>query len=321
MVSPMELRSFTVPAAAGPVQVLTQDQRGPHTTVLEAAAADAVIKATAPLFATLGTELGCELQALSYNGVSETLSLTPATGSSLACDEQTLQGPDLSPHLPGLKAIARAIVGELRRLSGDTRNKDERGDPSNPEFWEVLYRADTTGWELGRASPPLADYFASTSPAGLRVLVVGCGRGHEARMLANLGAKVTAIDIAPSAIAQAQAIPNQQPVDFRLADVFDLRGQEPAFDLIIEHTCFCAIDPARRDEYVTAVADALVPGGTLIGIFFAHGREGGPPFTTSAKEIRERFGQRFIIDTLATAEGSVITRRGDELFGRLIRRA
>ena len=321
MVWPMELRSFTIPATAGPVQVLTQDQDGPHTTVLEAAAADTVIRAAAPLLATLESELHCGLQMLSYNGVSDTLSLIPATDSPLAGNKQELQGLGLSPHLAGLKAIARAILGELRTLSGDTRNRDDRGDPSDPKFWEVLYQADTTGWELGRASPPLANYFANTSPAGLRVLVVGCGRGHEARMLASLGAEVTAIDIAPSAIAQARAIESPQTVDFRLADLFDLRGQLPAFDLIVEHTCFCAIDPARRDEYVAAVADALVPGGTFIGLFFAHGREGGPPFTTTAKEIRERFGDRFIIDTLATAEGSVISRRGDELFARLIRRA
>ncbi len=320
MVWPMELRSFTVPASADPVQVVTCDQDGPRTTVLESAAADAVITAAAPLFAALRAECGCELQALSYSGDNDVLSFTPAANSPHRGGEPKLSGPEITPHLQGLKAIARAILGELRTLSGDTRSKGDRGDPSNPDFWEVLYQADTTGWELGRAAPPIADYFATTSPAGLRVLVVGCGRGHEARMLASLGAKVTAIDIAPSAIAQAQAIKSPQPIDFRLADVFDLRGQAPAFDLIVEHTCFCAIDPARRDEYVTAVADALVPGGALIGLFFAHGREGGPPFTASAKEVRERFGERFIIDRLATAAGSVITRRGDELFGRLIKR-
>ena len=56
-------------------------------------------------------------------------------------------------------------------------------------------------------------------------------------------------------------------------------GFHGAFDWIIEHTCFCAIDPAMRPRYVQAAAALLKPGGRLFAIFYldpAAGRQ--PPF-------------------------------------------
>ncbi|MCA9662852.1 MAG: methyltransferase domain-containing protein, partial [Myxococcales bacterium] len=198
-------------------------------------------------------------------------------------------------------------------------NTDAPLDPNEPEFWDSMYRRGFTGWELGRPAPPLASYFAAHPPQGKRALVVGCGRGNEARMLADHGADVIAIDIAATAIAQAASLPSPRPIDFRVANVFDLRGQPPAYDLIVEHTCFCAIDPARRGDFVDAVRDALVPGGALVGLFFAHGRDGGPPFSVTADEVRARFADGFTVDRLERATDSVISRRGEELFARIVR--
>ena len=104
-----------------------------------------------------------------------------------------------------------------------------------------------------------------------------------------------------------------------MADLFEL-GRTPArYDLIAEHTCFCAIDPLRRDEYVDQVAAALVPGGALVGLFYAHGRPGGPPFTVDADELRARFGRRFVVDSLGNImltmlNPLVITRTDDGEF-------
>jgi len=92
--------------------------------------------------------------------------------------------------------------------------------------------------------------------------------------------------------------------------VFKLRGP---FDAIVEHTCFCAIDVERRPEYVEAVARALVPGGTLLGVFYAHGREGGPPFDTTEAEVRRLFSTRFEIERLQVARDSFEVRAGKEL--------
>lgn len=327
MVTAMELRSFKVRAADDHVRVVTGDTSGDSGTDLLGAHAQAVINAASPLFEELSARVGAELRALSYNGDDDALRVAPTPGSTFDPSTLTIRGEDLAPHVPGLKTIARAILGELRAMAGDTRGPAPSGDRKDDETtedgrkdWEALYRRGFTGWELSRPAPPLASYFEGSPPEGSRTLVVGCGRGNEARLLAGLGATVTAIDIAPTAIEQAKAIASPHPIEYREADVFQLRGEPPAFDLVIEHTCFCAIDPARRDDFVAAVADALVPGGALVGLFFAHGREGGPPFTVTEEELRARFSPAFEIEHLAVASNSVITRRGDELLARFIRR-
>jgi len=188
--------------------------------------------------------------------------------------------------------------------------------PSDAAFWEALYRDGDDGWELGVATPPLVRWFAAHSPRGKRALVVGCGRGHEARMLHHAGARVTAIDFAEPALAAARKS-SALEIDWRLLDLFALPKAGEKWDLLVEHTCFCAIDPARRDEYVDVVAGALVPGGELVGLFYAHGRPGGPPFTTTDEELERRFTARFAIDHREVPPDSVARRAGDERLLRM----
>jgi methyl halide transferase len=92
--------------------------------------------------------------------------------------------------------------------------------------------------------------------------------------------------------------------------VFDLEGP---FDAVMEHTCFCAIDVSRRAEYVDTVFHALRPGGVLFGLFYAHGKEGGPPFDTSEAEIHELFAPHFHLQRLQRAPDSFEARAGKEL--------
>lgn len=192
--------------------------------------------------------------------------------------------------------------------------------PSDPEFWRAHWRRERQGWELGRAAPPLERWFAAHPPAGRRALVVGCGRGHEARLLARGGADVVAVDFAAEAIAQARALADAEGlrIDFRQRDLFTLDGE--TFDLAVEHCCFCAIDPARRDEYVDVMARLVRPGGELVGLFYAHGRPGGPPFATDRAELERRFAPRFSATEIAVADDSIATRAGHELLARFRRR-
>ncbi|MEZ4385910.1 MAG: methyltransferase domain-containing protein, partial [Nannocystaceae bacterium] len=225
----MEVRSFKVRAAAQHVRVLAVDTDGERGRDLEGDAAQAVIDAAAPLMAALAAQLGAPPQSLSYSGDEDTLRLAPPPGVDVDPAGLTLRGDALAPHADALRSIARAIRDALRRLAGDApADPSESRDPNDPEFWDSMYRRGFTGWELGRAAPPIARFFAANSPAGKRALVVGCGRGNEARMLAELGAEVVAIDISTTAIAQAEALPSPRPVDWRVANVFDLRGQAPA---------------------------------------------------------------------------------------------
>lgn len=68
------------------------------------------------------------------------------------------------------------------------------------------------------------------------------------------------------------------------------------------------------------MADVLACGGGFLGLFWAHGRPGGPPFTTSREELEQRFGRRFAIDAIEVPPDSVATRLGQELLFTLRRR-
>lgn len=209
---------------------------------------------------------------------------------------------------------------------GSSPFEDRAGTPKGPldsDAWDARWQEGNTPWDMGDANPVLADALARevVTPPG-RALVVGCGAGHDARTLAGAGFDVTAVDHAPGALDHARRLAEAagSPVDFVLADLFELPDALGAFDLVFEHTCFCAIDPSRRDEYVDAVADALGPDGRLLGVFFDMATDEGPPFGASPEELRHRFGRRFDVEFLEPAKTSSEKRAGKEVLGLFRRR-
>ncbi len=158
--------------------------------------------------------------------------------------------------------------------------------------WNDCYARSETPWEKGRETPVLADVMGRHAAVFRgRVLVPGCGFGHDARMLAGRGMQVTGVDIAPLAIEKAKSLDPGRRVDFRAASLFelpeDLRG---AFDMVWEHTCLCALNPDMRELYVRGVATALKPGGVVAGVFFLNPEmdpgETGPPFGIQVGELK-----------------------------------
>jgi SAM-dependent methyltransferase len=194
--------------------------------------------------------------------------------------------------------------------------------PSDPRFWREHYARSRQGWELGRAAPPLERWFDEDSPRGRRTLVLGCGRGHEARLLAARGATVTAVDFVGEALAEARQLAAAEglAIDFRERDLFDLPRDPERYDLVVEHCCYCAIDPARRADYVEVVANLLIDGGELVALFWAHGRPGGPPFSVDGEEIERLFTRRFVLTEMTVPADSVERRRGQELLAIFRRR-
>ena len=82
---------------------------------------------------------------------------------------------------------------------------------------------------------------------------------------------------------------------FEARDVFTLGGRPMAASstAVWEYTCFCAIDPARREEYARVLHAILRPGGLLLACFYPL-REGtdGPPFPVSRDEIERVLAPR-----------------------------
>lgn len=159
--------------------------------------------------------------------------------------------------------------------------------------WEARYVAGDTPWDKGRAHPALLGFLA-TRPLTGRVLVPGCGAGHDVRAIAKAGAEeVVGYDIAPSAMHAAAAFPKIGSERYELGD-FLSGGAGSGFDALFEHTCFCAIDPSLRVAYADAAAAAVKPGGLFVAIFYRNpGHEEGPPFGCTMEEIDALFGGAF----------------------------
>jgi SAM-dependent methyltransferase len=161
--------------------------------------------------------------------------------------------------------------------------------------WEQHYQNGDTPWEKGAAAPPLLEWLSRHEIRG-RVLVPGCGSGHDVRAIARAGADPVGIDIAPSAIQQADTHARVGAERYEAANLFALPGHLiGAFDWVFEHTCFCAIDPSRRSDYVAGVVAALKPRGRLLAIFYIDPdhEEAGPPFRVAREEIERLFGGCF----------------------------
>ena len=187
---------------------------------------------------------------------------------------------------------------------------------SDVAFWEDAYARGGDGWELGRPAPPLVDFLDTTPPPLGRVAVPGCGRGHDARLLATRGYEVTGFDFAPAALAAARALAARErvAVTFEPRDVFTLGRELPnAFDGVWEYTCFCAIDPARRAEYVRSLTDTLRAGGWLLACFFPlRAVTAGPPFVVSPDEVRRLLAPAFTIERAFSPLRSARGRQGRE---------
>ena len=189
-------------------------------------------------------------------------------------------------------------------------------DVSAPAFWEDLYARGADGWEMGRPAPPLVDFVTTTPPPRGRVAVPGCGRGHDARFLARAGYDVTGFDFSPAAVGAARKLARDEKVAvaYEPRDVFALATEYThAFDGAWEYTCYCAIDPRRRDEYVRALGAIIKPGGWLLACFFPlRTVAAGPPFAVSRAEVKRRLGRRFRIAREFAPTRSARGRQGRE---------
>jgi SAM-dependent methyltransferase len=186
---------------------------------------------------------------------------------------------------------------------------------SEPGFWQELYARGGDGWELGAPAPTLVDVVESTPPPRGRVAVPGCGRGHDVRFLAERGYKAIGFDFAAAPLAAARARTGEPAgARFEQRDVFSLPAEYAgAFDGVWEYTCFCAIDPRRRGEYVRVLEAILRPGGWLLACFYPiRAGGGGPPFPVSTTEVDALLRPLFRIERATTPPRSPDTRRGQE---------
>jgi len=187
-------------------------------------------------------------------------------------------------------------------------------------YWSNRYDDGTAVWDLGEVSPPLKNYIDQLTDKNIRILIPGCGNTYEADHLLKLGfTDITVIDIAPALVAQLkEKYKDNQNIKIVLGDFFEHQGE---YDLILEQTFFCALDPALRKGYVAKMDELLAPNGKLVGVLFNRRfEEQGPPFGGDKKEYEPMFANNFIFKTFEPCYNSFIKRKDSELFINLVKK-
>lgn len=188
----------------------------------------------------------------------------------------------------------------------------------NKEYWNNRYLQQQIGWDIGSVAPALKEYIDQLINKNISILIPGCGNAYEAAYLLQQGFKnVTLVDIAPAATAAVEdklSTYINNGLQIITGDFFDLKT---TYDLILEQTFFCALDPSLRSAYVEKMVSLLNPDGKLVGLLFNRHFEGGPPFGGSKLEYEELFTPKFNIQMMDTAHNSIGPRAGTELFVKM----
>jgi len=181
-------------------------------------------------------------------------------------------------------------------------------------FWNHKYLSGETGWDIGHVSTPIKEYIDQLSDKDLKILIPGGGNSYEAEYLFENGFNnVYVVDISSIPLKNlAERIPSFPKENLLHADFFEL---EDTFDLILEQTFFCALDPSLREAYTDKMHQLLKPGGKLVGLLFNIPlNDDRPPFGGNKDEYEKLFSEKFKIEKMETAYNSIPPRAGNELF-------
>jgi thiopurine S-methyltransferase len=184
-------------------------------------------------------------------------------------------------------------------------------------YWESRYQKGETGWDMGMASPALVAYAQQLPHKHLQILIPGCGNAHEAAALLELGFEnITLLDIAESPLKAAAERFSTAIEEGRLRLVqTDFFEHQSEYDIILEQTFFCAIQPTMRPDYAKQMHKLLKPEGKLAGLLFKFPlTQEGPPFGGSEEEYKNYFEPYFEINTMEEAYNSIAPRKDKELF-------
>ncbi|MGB5668327.1 MAG: methyltransferase domain-containing protein [Maribacter sp.] len=183
------------------------------------------------------------------------------------------------------------------------------------KYWEDKYSKNKLGWDIGYVSTPLKEYIDQLSNKKLKILIPGAGNGYEVMYLFERGFEnVFVVDIALQPLKNIKSripvFPKNQLIQ---TNFFDL--EEGDFDIILEQTFFCALDPKLREAYAIKMKSVLKDKGKLVGLLFDFPlTDQGPPFGGDINEYQKLFKQHFKLKTLERAYNSIEPRKGNELF-------
>jgi SAM-dependent methyltransferase len=175
----------------------------------------------------------------------------------------------------------------------------EQGDAKG--WFEALYaEADGAAGRIPWAdlvpNPHLVSWLDENNARGegRRALVIGCGLGDDAELLAARGFDVTAFDISATAIKWSQRRYPNSKVDYIVADLFELPVEwREAFHLAVEVNTLQVLPAELRPSAISVTVNCVTRSGALLVI--ARSREpnddpGSMPWPLTVSDL-EPFAQ------------------------------
>ena len=165
--------------------------------------------------------------------------------------------------------------------------------------WNDRYAAGETPWDSGAPSAELQQLLTQFGIAPCRTLEIGCGTGTNAVYLAQRGFDVTGVDVAPSAIEQAQekASSASVSIDFRVVDLTDPPAsflQLPPFEFVFDRGVYHVIRRHALDGLLDTLARVTRSGSLYVALTGNANdpidAEEGPPRVTAEELTRELGG-------------------------------
>jgi SAM-dependent methyltransferase len=187
----------------------------------------------------------------------------------------------------------------------------------NQEYWNNRYINNETGWDIGKASTPLKLFIETFENKNVKILIPGCGNAHEIECLLENGfTNITVIDISEIAVNSIKNRFNNAIAEEKLNVIFgDFFEHKGNYDLILEQTFFCAINPNLRNNYALKMHEFLSNNGIVVGVLFnCNFEKEGPPFGGNEEEYRKLFQSNFKIKKMELCYNSIPPRSGNELF-------
>tara|TARA_B100001029_G_C15014301_1_gene426290 strand:+ start:63 stop:695 length:633 start_codon:yes stop_codon:yes gene_type:complete len=190
---------------------------------------------------------------------------------------------------------------------------------SNSKFWDDCYKSGNIGWDLGKPTPIFNNWILNQKEK-YKICILGSGYGWDAINFALYGHSVTAVDFSKAAIdvLSKNAIKKRIIIDILHENIFNLdKIYDSEFDIVLEYTCFCAINPNDRSKYINIVSSILKDNGRLVAIFFPLDKkisEGGPPYGVDIHNTLILFNKYFNLEVIENSNLSIKPRLNREKF-------
>lgn len=185
----------------------------------------------------------------------------------------------------------KALQQKVKSLATDAVNQQDPSGWFEPLYAEAEGNSAQVPWAKNQAHPYLQQWLKELQTTGKSALVIGCGLGDDAELLASIGYQVTAFDISPTAIAWCKQRFPESPVNYLVADLFNLDpGWQNKFDFVFECRNIQALPLDVRSQVIGAIVPLVAKDGTLLVVTRHRDNNTipeGPPWALSDDELSQ----------------------------------